>query len=105
MFAIIVGSGLFGLLGMVLGVPVFAVLYAYICYAVNRRLEKKGLPTDLRDYRTLYKYEDIHNPDAVYDKSIEEHQEGLLHHGHRAKGASKAEENTAEDPQGEQEND
>lgn len=105
MFAIIVGSGLFGLLGMVLGVPVFAVLYAYICYAINRRLEKKGLPTNLRDYRTLYKYDDIHNPDAVYDKSIEEHQEGLLHHGHRAKGASASKLNTDETPQEEQKND
>ena len=86
MFAIIVGSGLFGILGMVLGVPVFAVLYAYICYAINKRLEKKGLPTNLRDYKTLYRYEDIHNPDAVYDDTLEEHHEGLLHHGgHRSK--------------------
>ncbi|MCR5134528.1 MAG: AI-2E family transporter, partial [Clostridiales bacterium] len=55
-FAILVGSGLFGVLGMILGVPVFAVLYAYVCYRINRRLEKKGLSTDLWDYHTLYSY-------------------------------------------------
>ena len=56
MFAIIVGGGLFGFLGMVIGVPVFAVLYAYCCYAVNKKLEKKGLSIDLRDYKSIYKY-------------------------------------------------
>lgn len=56
MFAIIVGGGLFGFLGMVIGVPVFAVLYAYCCYAVNKKLEKKGFSIDLRDYKSIYKY-------------------------------------------------
>jgi len=58
-FAILVGSGLFGVLGMILGVPVFAVLYAYFCYWINRRLEKKGLSTDLWDYHTLYRYDGV----------------------------------------------
>ena len=96
MFAIIVGSGLFGLLGMVLGVPVFAVLYAYICYAINKRLEKKGLPTDLRDYKTLYRYADIRNPDAEYDDSLAEQPEGLLHHVHHGSKASADADNEAD---------
>lgn len=95
MFAIIVGSGLFGLLGMVLGVPVFAVLYAYICYSINKRLEKKGLPTDLRDYKTLYRYADIRNPDAEYDASLAEQPEGLLHHVHHGSKASADADNEA----------
>ncbi len=41
--AIIVGGGLFGFIGMLLGVPVFAVIYAIVRDWVNRRLEKKGL--------------------------------------------------------------
>lgn len=53
MFAILVGGGLFGFLGMVLGIPLFAVFYAYTCYAVNKRLERKGLSTDLNDYKQL----------------------------------------------------
>lgn len=56
MFAILVGGGLFGFLGMVIGIPVFAVIYAYLCHAVNRKLSKKGLSTDLRDYTSLYVY-------------------------------------------------
>ncbi|NLF47518.1 MAG: AI-2E family transporter [Clostridiales bacterium] len=56
LFAILVGGGLFGFVGMVVGIPIFAVIYAYICFAVNKRLEKKGMSTDLRDYKYLYKY-------------------------------------------------
>ena len=51
MVAIIVGSGLFGFPGIVLGAPVFAVIYAVIRTVVDYRLSKKGLPTDTRQYR------------------------------------------------------
>ncbi|MEG0291290.1 MAG: AI-2E family transporter [Anaerovoracaceae bacterium] len=54
MFAILVGGGLFGFVGMVLGIPIFAVVYAYSCFAVNKKLEKKGLSINLNDYKTLY---------------------------------------------------
>ena len=51
MFAILVGGGLFGFVGMVLGVPIFACIYEYIHYKVSSRLEDKGLSTDTNDYR------------------------------------------------------
>ena len=51
LFAILVGGGLFGPIGMVLGVPVFAVLYAYTSRALNKRLTKKGFSTDVNDYK------------------------------------------------------
>lgn len=54
LFAIIVGGGVFGFLGMVVGVPVFAVLYTYFSFYVNKRLEKKGLSQNREDYRSLY---------------------------------------------------
>ncbi len=54
MFAILVGGGLFGFLGMIIGIPIFAVIYSYVCYAVNTRLKKKGLSTNLKDYQDLY---------------------------------------------------
>ena len=54
LFAIIVGGGVFGFLGMVVGVPVFAVLYTYFSFYINKRLEKKGLSQNHDDYRTLY---------------------------------------------------
>lgn len=54
LFAIIVGGGLFGILGMVIGVPVFAVIYTYFSIYVNNRLERKGLSQNPEDYRSLY---------------------------------------------------
>ena len=51
LFSILVGGGLFGFIGMVLGIPVFAVIYAYLSRAVNSRLRKRGFSTDLSDYR------------------------------------------------------
>ena len=41
--AIIVSGGLFGFIGMILGVPVFAVLYALASSFFSRRLEEKGI--------------------------------------------------------------
>ncbi len=54
LFAILVGGGIFGFLGMIVGIPIFAVIYAYTCYNINKRLKKKGLSTDLRDYKYIY---------------------------------------------------
>lgn len=41
LFSVIVGGGLFGLSGMLLGVPVFAVIYTLITEGVENRLQKK----------------------------------------------------------------
>jgi len=41
MVAIILGSAYFGFFGMLLGVPVFSIIYALVKEAVNNRLEKK----------------------------------------------------------------
>ena len=43
MFAIIVGGGFFGILGMFLGVPVFAVIYVIIKETIALRLKNKGI--------------------------------------------------------------
>ena len=56
MFAIIVSGGLFGFVGMVLGVPLFAVLYTYISRAVNGRLKEKEMETDTLLYEDFSKY-------------------------------------------------
>ena len=42
-FSILFFGGLFGLVGMLMGVPVFAVIYRIISRAVDYRLKKKGL--------------------------------------------------------------
>ena len=44
--AILISGGVFGFMGMLLGVPVFAVIYSLIADGVNKRLRKKNLPTN-----------------------------------------------------------
>ena len=50
LFAIIAGGGLFGFLGMLLGVPVFSVIYTLVSHAIDQRLIEKNLPTKTNDY-------------------------------------------------------
>ncbi|MBQ3515046.1 MAG: AI-2E family transporter [Lachnospiraceae bacterium] len=50
MFAILVGGGLFGFMGMLIGVPTFAVIYYLIKRVVEAKLEKKGMPKDTNQY-------------------------------------------------------
>lgn len=50
LFSILVGGGLFGFAGMILGVPIFAVIYSLINEYVTYMLEKRKLSTDTLDY-------------------------------------------------------
>lgn len=50
MFAIFLGGGLFGFAGMLLGVPLFAVLYSFAQELVDYLLERKGLSCKTEDY-------------------------------------------------------
>ena len=43
-FAILLFGGLFGFIGMVLGVPTFAMIYYLVELTINQKLEAKGLP-------------------------------------------------------------
>ncbi|MDD7306471.1 MAG: AI-2E family transporter [Peptoniphilaceae bacterium] len=49
-FAIIIGGSLFGILGMIIGVPIFAVLYTLLKELIEFILEKKGLPKESKAY-------------------------------------------------------
>ncbi len=52
MVAILLGGGLFGIIGMLIGVPAFAVIYYLIKTAINDILRRKNLPTDPYAYTT-----------------------------------------------------
>ena len=56
MFAIIVGGELFGVVGMFIGVPLFAVLYRFGKEIFENRLQKKNLPTDTEEYKGVVKH-------------------------------------------------
>ena len=64
MFAIILGAGLFSFWGMLLGVPVFVVIYTLINSAMERKLRRIDLPVEVEEYR------DLDHIDAVTRQSI-----------------------------------
>lgn len=51
-FAIFIGGGLFGFIGMLIGVPAFAVIYTLFKTAVDEKLVQKNLSTDIDEYRS-----------------------------------------------------
>ncbi len=66
-FSILLGGGLFGFVGMILGVPTFAVIYYIVRMLINHRLEEKALPMDTNCYDE-YSYVDS---DGTYVHSNE----------------------------------
>lgn len=52
-FAILVGGGLFGFVGMLFGVPAFAVVYYLIQRLIAHLLRRRGLPSKSLDYTTV----------------------------------------------------
>lgn len=57
--SILVFGGVFGFAGMLLGVPVFAVIYSLIADVVNKRLGKKRYPTETELYYSLRCVEEL----------------------------------------------
>lgn len=54
MVAILLGGGLFGIIGMLIGVPVFAVLYYIFKSIINYILRRKNLPIEPCAYKKSY---------------------------------------------------
>ena len=53
MFSIILGAGLFGFWGMLLGVPVFVVIYTAVNSAIDRKLRRSDLPHSTEDFKNI----------------------------------------------------
>lgn len=64
MFAIILCGGVFGFIGMVLGVPVFAVIYYYVARFIDRKLGRKNLPVETLEYEDFNNY-DVNRKDIL----------------------------------------
>ncbi|MGN0335380.1 MAG: AI-2E family transporter [Lachnospiraceae bacterium] len=54
LFSILVFGKIFGVMGMIIGVPVFSILYYLFSKYVFRCLEKKGLRKEIDEYREKY---------------------------------------------------
>lgn len=48
--SIMIGGGLFGIPGMIIGVPVFAVFYSAMWHLIRHFLSKKDMPVDMDQY-------------------------------------------------------
>ena len=53
LFAIIFGAGLFGFAGMLLGVPVFVIIYTFFTNLINRKLIRSNLPHETEIFKTV----------------------------------------------------
>lgn len=52
-FAITFFGGLWGVFGMIVGVPIWAIIFAGVKSFVNNRLEKKQMPSETEKYKNL----------------------------------------------------
>ncbi|MCM1054628.1 MAG: AI-2E family transporter [Bacteroides sp.] len=87
-FALLLGQSIFGFIGLIIGIPLFAVIYSIFRARVGRKLESKGLPSDSNVYRkvayvdentgeliTLYEY----NERQIIKREQEELQKQTKH--------------------------
>lgn len=51
LFSIMVAGEILGFVGMIIGVPLFAVIYSLFKDFINEKLKSKGLKTDLKEYK------------------------------------------------------
>ena len=51
LFSIMVAGEILGFVGMVIGVPLFAVIYSLFKDFINEKLKSKGLKTDIKEYK------------------------------------------------------
>ena len=78
--SILVFGGIFGFMGMLLGVPIFAVVYSLIVDGVNRKLAKKRYPLNTELYYEIKDVYDLpvtpietvkHPEEPGYDRNVE----------------------------------
>ena len=67
-FSIMLFGGMWGIVGWLIGVPIFAVFYAFVARVTNHYLHKKDLSTDTSDYYDLAYIED-HEYKLLSDQS------------------------------------
>lgn len=51
LFSLLIAGKFFGIVGMIIGVPAFAVIYSIIKEIIEAKLSEKGLPTETDKYR------------------------------------------------------
>ncbi len=84
-FSILVGGGIFGILGMIIGVPAFAVIFYVFRRTVNHILRKKELPLSSEEYISVEKLDienhtliDYQENEASEKKADKKRKSGIL---------------------------
>ena len=62
---VLIAVVVFGILGMFLGVPVFAIIYLLISDSVNNKLRKKNLTTDTTAYGPISEVAELPEQDRT----------------------------------------
>lgn len=68
MFAIIVGGGIFGIIGMFIGVPAFAVIYKFTKEYLEKKLKEKNLPEKTENYKVIKGVKDLDDVERGAEK-------------------------------------
>lgn len=81
-FSLLLAQSIFGFMGLIIGIPLFAVIYSFIRAKVGNKLESKGLPSDSNVYRKVaYLGDDTGELISLYemnkDEKIKKEQEEL----------------------------
>lgn len=53
LLSLLIFGGLFGIIGMIIGVPILSILYSFVNGLAKKRLSSKKLPTESKDYENL----------------------------------------------------
>ena len=73
-FAILLFGGSFGVIGMLFGVPIFAVLYYIIKRVVEHVLRKRQLPEQTKEYIELDTVDTVTNQVKIQRKNLQKKQ-------------------------------
>ena len=88
LFSILLFGGLFGFVGMIIGVPLFAVIYSLVNDIVRHGLRRKGLSLNTDDYRELCEItRDGAYHHKVWDRKQEEEAQKAREEAERAADA------------------
>jgi predicted PurR-regulated permease PerM len=85
-FAILVGGGIFGIPGMIIGVPLFAVIYYVLRNVLNYIIKKKNLPLESEKYILAERLNEENRELVEYE------QQELLHQASQEKKKSRFQE-------------
>ena len=78
LIAIMVGSSMFGIVGMILSVPVFAIIYTVLTILLRNRLRSKGFTNNTAYYVNLYGFDEDGNP--IRGERVKKKEEKKYHY-------------------------